>query len=169
MKKISYLLFIGIIAFGSCTKQDPIEVNITDSSSSNSTNPLINTQLTGHWKQTNVTNLNSNNSWDNGQIDLHFFADGTWHINCVGSVNVSGTIATGDSYGTYKIHSNNYINIGNSVFIYSINNGVINFSSVPGLDYLWTISASGPTQTTFTTDYIASNSQYTEINNLVKQ
>ena len=163
MKKISYLLFIGIIAFGSCTKQDPVEVNITDTSSS--TNPLIDTNLIGHWKKTNVTNLNSNTYWDNGQIDLHFFADGTWQINCVGSVNSN----VGGSNGTYKIHSNNYINIQSRVFIYSINNGVINFSNVPGLDYLWTISNGGTTQVTLTTNNLASTVDFIEINNLVKQ
>ena len=165
MKKISYLLFIGIIAFGSCTKQDPVEVNITDSSNSSSSS-IIDTNLTGHWKKTNVTNLNSNTYWNNGQIDLHFFADGTWQINCVGSVNSN----VGGSNGTYKIHSNNYINIQSRVFIYSINNGVINFSNVPGLDYLWTINSNGGgTFTTLTTNDLASNSIYTEINYLRKQ
>ena len=179
MKKISYLLFIGIIAFGSCTKQDPIEVNITDSSNSSnsSSSPIIDANLIGHWKQTNVSNPISNEFWNNGQIDLHFFANGTWNINGNNGVSYANPSAS----GLYKIHSNNYIDLGvystNEVIKYSINNGVLTFSSVPGRDGVWIIDY---TSTSTTSSTIASSSQLNsnqafawvskaEINNLVKQ
>ena len=176
MKKIFYLLFIGILAFGSCTKQDPIEVNITDSSNSSSS-PIIDANLIGHWKQTNVSNPISNNYWNNGQIDLHFFANGTWNIN--GNNGVSN--ANPSSSGLYKIHSNNYIDLGvyesNEVIKYSINNGVLTFSSVPGRDGVWTIiyNQTGIAASSITSSYQLNNNQATgylikaEINNLVKQ
>lgn len=169
MKKIFYLLFIGTIAFGSCTKQDPIEVNITDS-----TNSLIDTNLIGHWKQTNVNNPNSSSYWNNGQIDLHFFADGTWIINYINGVQPY----TNSTIGTYKIHSNKYISFRgpnnleeDRVFIYSINNGVINFSiNEPGLDYVWALPSDDfyGTYCLPSNEYASSN-DFSEINNLVKQ
>ena len=51
---------------------------------------LIDTNLTGHWKQSNVNNPNSSSAWNNGQIDLHFFADGTWDIDSVSGTNYGG-------------------------------------------------------------------------------
>ena len=163
MKKIFYLLFIGIIAFGSCTKQDPVEVNITDTSSS--TNPLIDTQLTGHWKKTNVSHPTSNTYWINGQIDLHFFADGTWIINSqTDYLNYNSTES-----GLYKIHSNNYIGLLNEVFKYSINNGVLTFSSVPGRDYLWVLHFNNNTDDIMSSTTFGISTAWAEINNLVKQ
>jgi hypothetical protein len=178
MKKIFYLLFIGTIAFGSCTKQDPIEVNITDSSNSSdsSSSPIIDANLIGHWKQTNVNNPNSSSYWNNGQIDLHFFADGTWNINGNNGVNSSNPAAS----GLYKIHSNNYIDLGvyasNEVLKYSINNGVLTFSSVPGRDAVWVIdyATSNTSPTIASSSQLNSNQNFSwlskaEINNLVKQ
>tara|TARA_B110000902_G_scaffold206478_1_gene235276 strand:- start:288 stop:782 length:495 start_codon:yes stop_codon:yes gene_type:complete len=164
MKKISYLLFIGIIAFGSCTKQDPIEVNITDSSNSSSSS-IIDANLTGHWKQTNVSHPTSNSYWINGQIDLHFFADGTWVIS--GQTDYLNYNTS--ELGQYKIHSNNYIGIGNEVFKYSINNGVLTFSSVPGRDYLWVLHYNNNNDDIMSSTMLGNSTSWAEINNLVKQ
>jgi len=177
MKKLFYLFFISSLAFGSCTKQEPIDVNVnvtqdtlyinvTDSincnCSSNGTGSLlIDTNLTGHWKQTNVNNTNSTAYWNNGQIDLHFFADGSWNID-----GVSGTGNWSGNQGTYRIHSNNCIDLGDRVFNYSINNGILTFSPVPGQDYLWLISSFG---STIMVPSIQQANEYAEINNLVKQ
>ena len=179
MKKLFYLLFISLLSFGSCTKQEPIDVNVnvtqdtlyvnvTDSincnCSSNGTGSLlIDTNLTGHWKQTNV-NSPAISYWNNGQIDLHFFADGTWDISGVTGLltfNLSPT-----NQGTYKIHSNNCIDLGDRVFNYSINNGVLTFSPVPGQDYLWLMRHVGDI---IILPSIQQPDDYAEINNLVKQ
>ena len=167
MKKLFYLLFISFV-LASCTKQEPVEClcgssNGTGTSSSSS---FVDPNLTGHWKQTNVNNPNSTFYWDSGQIDLHFFANGTWHID-----GISGTNNLLHSEGNYVIHSNNCIDFGTKVFNYSINNGVLTFSPVPGQDYIWVHNYSGNSY-----DYIPSGSlnpqnyiSYAEINNLVKQ
>ena len=47
MKKVFYLLFISSIAFGSCTKQEPIDVTCNCSGIS------VDTTLIGYWVETN--------------------------------------------------------------------------------------------------------------------
>ena len=53
------------------------------------------------------------------------------------------SLVTPSDQGTYTIHSNNCIDLGARVFNYSINNGVLTFSPVPGQDYLWILESSG--------------------------
>ena len=175
MKKLFYLLFISSFAFGSCTKQDPVEV-ICDCSGSNgnsSISSLVDDNLTGHWKLTNLTaydiyfdmwtnSYDTTYFWNNGQIDLHFFADGTWDIDAI-----DGTGGYPHVAGSYNLHSDNCIKMGYQVFNYSINNGVLTFSSFPGQnDIRFAIDDDGnirfvnPSQFDYTE---------VEINNLVKQ
>ena len=183
MRKLFYTLFISSVVLASCMKQDPIEV-VCDCTGSSSTltasggSSLIDTNLTGHWKLTNLTSyeiypdpwtgqfVDTIYYWDNGQIDLHFFADGTWDID-----GVSGTNDLPSDQGTYTIHSNNCIDLGPRVFNYSINNGVLTFSPVPGHDYLWILGANGVSISSSDV-FTSTSSQYhdrAEINNLVKQ
>ena len=168
MKKLFYLLFICSVVLASCTKQDPIEV-VCDCTGSSSTltvsggSSLIDTNLIGHWKQTNVNHPNSTSYWNNGQIDLHFFADGTWDID-----GYNGISYLSSDQGTYKIHSNNCIDLGPRVFNYSINNGVLTFSPVPGQDYFWILNYDGGVNIALSYEFDM-NQGIAEINNLVKQ
>lgn len=153
MKKIFYLLFIGILAFGSCTKQDPIEVNITDSS-------LIDTSIIGHWKATSL----SSDSWINGQIDLHFFPDGYWDI-----WGYNGISTFYGHQGSYRTHSGNVINIihnnadGNRNYNYSINNGQLTITPISGQDGFWVMKSN------ITGISAVTGSYYQRITNLYKQ
>lgn len=154
MKKISYLLFIGIIAFGSCTKQDPIEVNITDTT--------FDENLIGHWKATGVR---YSSTLSNGQIDLNFFADGVWDIR-----GNDGNTNLYQHAGTYRTHSGNVINIrhssgdGNKLYNYSINNGLLTITPIPGEDEIWVM-----TNQNNNTGVTNSQTPYAVINNLTKQ
>jgi hypothetical protein len=173
MKKLFYLLFISFIAFGSCTKQEPIDVNVnvTQDSlyvdcncSSNGTGSLLtDTNLTGHWQMTNVNTINGDLTyWNNGQVDLHFFADGTWQIN--GDSGQGGSPAYD---GTYRIHST-CIDLGSKVMNYSIVNGVLTITAIPGQDTFWVLEWNGGAYF----QNLASLNNFSdiiEINNLVKQ
>ena len=178
MKKLFYLLFISSV-LASCTKDEPVEADepiqvvctcdgATNGTSSSSSS-LIDTNLTGHWKQNNVNNpYYPNGYWNDGQIDLHFFANGTWHID-----GMSGNGLLLQSEGNYVIHSNNCIDFGSKVFNYSINNGVLTFSSVPGQDYIWVhryyVPTNGEVYLYIPTNDLSDWNQFAEINNLVKQ
>ena len=157
MKKIFYLLFIGILAFGSCTKQDPVEVNITDTT--------YDENLIGHWKATGVS---YSSTLSNGQIDLNFFADGVWDF--------WGNSGDGTIYqhsGTYRTNSSNVINIrhssadGNKIYNYSINNGLLTITPISGQNEIWVgVYAGGGNYITGVTSV---QTPYAIITNLTKQ
>ena len=165
MKKLLFISMIGLFAVSCQPAELTCDCSGTGGGSvtvSGGGLSLIDTNLIGHWKQTNVNNPNNYN-WNNGQIDLHFFADGTWDID-----GVSGNGNYPSDAGTYKIHSNNCIDLGQRVFNYSINNGVLTFSPVPGQDWVWVMVHNGGNLAVQLNDLNAS-SIYAEINNLVKQ
>ena len=170
MKKLFYLLFISSV-LASCTKQEPVEClcgssNGTGTSSSSS---FVDPNLTGHWKVTGLTAYEIWNwsgdtiyAWNNGQIDLHFFADGSWDIDAN-----TETGSYPSNTGIYKIHSNNCIDLGDRVLNYSITNGVLIFSDFPGQnDIRWVIDDYGDIEFR-TPGQFSSND--VEINNLTKQ
>lgn len=170
MKKLIFFCLVGLFAV-SC---QPAEVTCDCSGTgggsvtvSGGGLSLIDTNLTGHWRQTNVNNPNSSYFWDNGQIDLHFFENGTWHID--GS-NGSSYNALPFDDGNYVIHSSNCIDLGFRVFNYTINNGVLSFTPVPGQDYLWLMYGnSNSASTTVLPEITSNNENCAEINNLTKQ
>ncbi len=166
MKRLLFISMIGLFAVScqpaeftcDCTGTGGGSVTVSGGLS------LIDTNLIGHWKQTNVNNPNDTNQifWEDGQIDLHFFADGTWDID-----GESGTGELSSDAGTYKIHSNNCIDLGTRVFNYSINNDVLTFSPVPGQDYIWIMEFNGGSIIGKPNNL--SYYPYAEINNLTKQ
>lgn len=157
MKKIFYLLFIGIIAFGSCTKQDPIEVNITDTT--------FDENLIGHWKATGVL---YSSTLSNGQIDLNFFADGVWQIRGNDGNNQNPSLFLHS--GTYRTNTSNVLNIvhssadGNKLYNYSINNGLLTITPIPGQDEIWNMRYQN-----YITGVTNAQIPYGVINNLTKQ
>ena len=169
MKKLFYLLFISFV-LASCTKEgddaEPVEVvctcdGATNGTGTSSTSSNIDPNLIGHWKVSGLSSSSSSdNGWDNGQIDLHFFSDGTWDID-----GFTGLSSYPQASGTYKIHSNNCIDLGDRVMNYSINNDLLTFSAVPGQnDIKWIIHSDG--------DIVFGQYLYSytvEINNLTKQ
>ena len=163
MKKLFYLLFISF-ALASCTKEEPVEClcGSSNGTGTNSSSFNIDPNLIGHWKVSGLSSSSSspNNGWDNGQIDLHFFSDGTWDID-----GFTGLSYYPQASGTYKIHSNNCIDLGDRVMNYSINNDLLTFSAVPGQnDIKWIIHSDG--DIVFRQNL---SSYFVEINNLTKQ
>lgn len=159
MKKIFYLLFIGTIAFGSCTKQDPVEVNITDTT--------FDENLIGHWKATGVS---YSSILSNGQIDLNFFADGIWDI--------WGNNGDGTEYqhsGNYRTNSGNVLNIrhnsadGNKMYNYSINNGLLTITPISGQDEIWVMKYMSGLNYGTGVESVANPLNYAIITNLTKQ
>ena len=171
MKKLFYLLFISSV-LASCTKQEPAELTCSCDGANNGTSSsssFVDPNLVGHWKVTGLTASEIDNwsgntfyYWNNGQIDLHFFADGSWDIDA--------NTKTGyypSNTGTYKTHSNNCIDLGDRVLNYSITNGVLIFSDFTGqIDIRWVINEGG--DIAFKTPAQFFNNDV-EINNLVKQ
>ena len=112
---------------------------------------------------TNLNTINGDNTfWNNGQVDLHFFADGTWQIN--GDSGQGGYPA---HEGTYKIHTT-CIDLGYKVMNYSIVNGVLTITAIPGQDTHWIFDWDGTTGFQ-TLGQLNSSSYLIELNNLVKQ
>ena len=165
MKKLLAFVMIGFFAV-SC---QPAELTCDCSGTAEGLS-LIDTNLIGHWKLTNVNNQSYPNqaglyNWNDGQIDLHFFANGTLHLDFANGNGVMDYID-----GSYLVHSNNSIKLGSKVFNYAINNSVLTFSAVPGQDYIWIMDGTG--RTTFINSATLNSAdwaEYTEVNNLTKQ
>jgi hypothetical protein len=88
MKKLFYLLFISSIAFGSCTKQEPIDVTCNCSGIS------VDTTLIGYWVETNPTismfiGTDFSGTYYSGQYSYggQYSCDGDGHLNFSGVDN----------------------------------------------------------------------------------
>lgn len=166
MKKLIFICLVGLFAVSCQPTEFTCDCTGTGGTGGGSVTvsgglSLIDTNLIGHWRQTNVNSTSGD--WNNGQIDLHFFENGTWHID--GTSGVFANLPYDD--GSYSIHSSNCLDLGTKVLKYSINNGVLTFSPVPGQSYVWQMSPNSNANSTSFQNTL--NQSYAEINNLTKQ
>ena len=106
MKKLFYLLFISSIAFGSCTKQEPIDVTCNCSGIS------VDTTLIGYWVETNPSlsifiGTDFSGSWYNGNNSYggQYSCEGDGHLNFSGSGtnSINGSVSDINWIGNYTI------------------------------------------------------------------
>ena len=152
MKKLFYLLFISFVLV-SCTKQEPVEVVCTcdgaanGTGTSSSSSSLIDTNLIGHWKNTNpLINIGTHPGFVDSSslipftdIDVYFSPDGVMHLNhsftrLYDNGNTWPVAAHVSNEYDFKLIDDGILCIDNKIIHYEINNSIMTYYSEQGLD-----------------------------------
>jgi|14BtaG_2_1085337.scaffolds.fasta_scaffold47391_2 hypothetical protein len=170
MKKLLFFTIIGLLAV-SCQPAE-LTCDCTGTGGGSGTVSgggisLIDTNLIGHWKNTNpLVNLGNNNWSPTTDLNIYFSPDNKIYFNH--TVNQNGFDFDQYSYMPYVIIQEGIMCLNNHQTIhYEINNGEFTYYAESGLDYYF--SNIGNSQFYFSTANSTSSGYIVRANSLTKQ